>query len=72
MQLGDSCADWSFVGPLAVGPPPISNVQVGSLEPLCYGGMPCPALMRGGGARSCLNLIYHALLTPMGGLTPSE
>lgn len=47
---------------------PLPEARAGSLEPFPYSGIPCPALMQGGGAWLCLNLIGSALLTPMGGL----
>lgn len=59
---------------LAVGPEAIPGTRASSLESTPCGGMPCPALMRWGGAWSCLKLLRQALLTsherlyPLGGL----
>lgn len=34
LHVGDSCVAWSFVGPLAIRPEPVSVSWVGSLEPV--------------------------------------
>lgn len=58
MNVGDSC--------VAVRPGLIPGTWTGFLEPISYGGMPYSALMHGGGAQSCSNLVCQPVLTTQG------
>lgn len=65
--LRTSASGWQLCSLICLwGPGPVPDAWAGSLEPILYGGI------QGGSAWSCLNMICHALLTTLGGLTPSE
>lgn len=63
---------WSICGTQSSGIRPVSNTWVGFWKPIPRTGLPLPALIQREELSPYLNLICHALLTPMEDLPVSE